>query len=176
MSKKPQRATIIELLTFLNKSSIEPSLAWVIPDLYNKKIEYELQWIYDRAGEDNFYIRKKDHDEYWKQMTAEDLYTMMTVEKLDLASLEFQLLRVICVQAVCSHYFIERAGDLIGKERIEEAIKLITNFTDTHIDKDQDAPDEQEQQISKKQSKQTSGKVPRLKLVRKKNKKDDDED
>lgn len=156
-----KRASIEDLLEFLNSSSIEPNLAWIVPHLYNKKVEYEVLWIYDKTEEFNFHIRQKGQKGAWKGMTASDLVKMMTIEKVDLSNFEFQLLRVICIQAVCSHYYIERSGELIGKEKIEEAIKLITTFT---------KPEEKEDTSCKT-------KIPRLKLVdrkKKKKKKDDD--
>ncbi len=158
MTKKA-RTSIEDLLRFLNSSSIEPNLAWVIPHLYDNAIEFEILWIYDRDEEYNFNIRKKGESGPWKGMTPQDLVKMMTIEKVDLSNFEFQLLRVICIQAVCSHYYIQRASDLIGEKKIQEAIKLITSFT---------AEKESEEEL-------TETKVPRLKLVNKKKKKKKDE-
>lgn len=152
-SKK--RTSLEELLDFINRSSIEPNLAWTLPHLYDKDREFEVQWIYNALSSDNYYIREKGESS-WKTMTGTDLIYLMTTEKIDLIFFEFQLLKIICIQAVCSHYYIERAGDLIGKDKVTEAINLITGFT--------------ESPPTKKKKKE---KVPRLKLVRRKKKKDD---
>ena len=106
---------------------------------------------------ENFYIREKG-ESAWKNMTAVNLVKFMSTEKVDLVYFEFQLLKVICIQAVCSHCYIERAGELIGKDKIEEAINLITSFT--------------ENKDKEKEKKGSS--IPRLKLVRRKKKTDDE--
>ena len=166
MANKP-RTSLNDLLTFLNRSSIEPNLAWTIPHLYNKKKEYEIQWIFNLVAEENFYIREKG-ESAWLNMTSEDLIDYMNIEKLDLIYFEFQLLKVVCIQAVCSHCYIERAGELIGKDKIEEAIKLITSFTE-------EKENQEDKESSEDQDKKGSS-VPRLKLVRRKKKKDNDEE
>lgn len=156
LTEKKERTTLEELLEFLNKSSIEPNLAWTLPHLYEKEREFEVQWIYNALSSANYYFREKG-ESAWKTVIGKDLISLMKSEKVDLTYFEFQLLKIICIQAVCSHYYIERAGDLIGKDKITEAINLITGFT--------------EEKKSSKKSKKS--KIPRLKLVRRKKRRDD---
>lgn len=141
-------------MDFLNKFSTEPSLGWTIPHLYDKNTQVEVHWMYDKTTQYNWYLKKKE-DEAWNNFPAAEMVTYLIDKKLDLSHFELELLRVICVQAVCSHYYIERASELIGKDKIDSAIKVITEILD-----------------EKKQAK----KAPRLKVISFSKKKKEDEE
>ena len=121
------RRTIEELLDFINRFSYERSLSWEVKHLYEKETVFEIQWIYDRTTDLNFYFYKaeKDQDKVWTNTNGDGLMQLLLDEKADLANFELQLLKAIGVQVVCCHYYIERAADLIGADKIEQIVKLI---------------------------------------------------
>jgi hypothetical protein len=156
-----ERVSIEDLLKFLNRCSIEPALIWVLPHLYDKKAQYEVQWSFSKSAEENFHIRKVG-EATWTQLSAEELVKILSIEKVDLAHLEFQLLRTICVQAVCSHYYIERASELIGRDRVMAAIKIISEFSPSSLNPPPPSPPPPPQ---------NSPNPPHLSLVKKKKQK-----
>ena len=163
MNKK--RATILELLDFINKFSFERGLRWSIVNIYQNQISYDICWIHDKATENNWYMKQSDETE-WVTYNPTDLINQMNLLKLDMIEFEIQLLKDICVQAVCSHYFIERASELIGKDKIDSSIELLKQFT---------AEKQQEQEAktpNSTSSKKTKTKTSKLTLV-KKTKKDE---
>jgi hypothetical protein len=143
--------TIEGYMNFLNKFSTEPNLGWLVPHLYNKDMEAEIHWLYDRSTLYNWYLKEKDEDT-WENLTSEEVVDQLINRKFDLSHFEIELLRVICVQAVCAHYYIERAGELVGKDKIEAAIKAISEILN--------------EKKEKKEEKEE--KLPKLKLVKKK--------
>lgn len=137
-----------EYLIFINKCSIEPSLQWTGHHLYDKST-YLIKWILDKKQTENFFIKKTDDkEEIWLAFTAKDLIDFLNNNKIDLYDFEFQILKTICVQAVCSHYYIKRAEELIGRDRVDAALGMITSLK---VD--------------------SKPKIPRLKLIDKKKKK-----
>ena len=149
------RRTIEELLEFINRFSYERNLSWDISHLYEDDISFEIQWLYDRSTDMNFYFRKitKDEEKVWTNTTYGGLFQLMQDEKVDLSNFELQLLKSIGVQVVCCHYYMERASDLIGADKVEQIVKLIDEIA------------------SKETKKQPA---PRLKVVPRKKKDDDD--
>jgi len=140
------KPTIVQMLEFINRFSTEPVLGWIIPHLYDLE-EYEIQWLYDRSTTLNWYVKQKSAD-VWNNVTATQLEQYLIDEKADLNHFEFEILKIICVQAVCAHYYVEKAGKLVGKEKIEAAIKLMYEVLE---------------------DKKTT-KIPKLRLVKKKKK------
>lgn len=174
-----EKATIEELIEFLNRSSIEANMGWEIPHLYNPDKTFELQWIFSSTSTETFYIRITG-DDIWLNMSGLELIDFMNDENLDLVYFEFQLLKTICIQAVCSHYYIRQAGDIIGKDKIEDAINLIVGYQDNKEAEEK----EEEERLAKEEAdlkaeteakakKEDKRKISKLKLVPKKSKNDD---
>lgn len=126
MTKK--RYTLDQILDFVNRFSTENTLSWSVPSLYKKNQIYEIHWIFDRGTDKNWYAKKID-DSDWQNLTASELLQLLIDKKCDLVKFELLLLKDICVQAVCAHYFIEKAGDLIGKDKIDAAIQVMAEIT-----------------------------------------------
>lgn len=124
MSKK---YTINELLEFVNRFSIESSLSWKIGHLYREEIDFEMYWIYDKSTLSNWYI-KKSIDKDWLNMTSTELVKYLVEQKIDLVKFELQLLRDICMQAVCSHYFVLKASELIGEDKVNASIEVMVDL------------------------------------------------
>lgn len=126
MTKK--KYTLDQVLDFVNRFSTENTLSWSIPSLYKKSQVYEVHWIFDRTTDKNWYAKKLD-DSDWQNLTASELLQLLIDKKCDLVKFELLLLKDICVQAVCAHYFIEKASDLIGKDKIDAAIQVMAEIT-----------------------------------------------
>jgi hypothetical protein len=142
------KSLLEEYLNFINKCSIEPTLLWTTKHLYDKST-YQIKWILDKKQIENFFIKKtEDKEEIWLTFTAKELVDFLNKQKVDLYDFEFQVLKTICIQAVCSHYYIKRAEELVGKDRIETALTMVTSLKT-----------------------ETKPKIPRLKLIDKKQKK-----
>lgn len=126
MTKK--KYTLDQLLDFVNRFSTENTLSWSVPSLYRKTQIYEIHWIFDRATEKNWYVKKQDEND-WQNLTASELLQLLIDKKCDLTKFELFLLKDICIQAVCAHYFIEKASDLIGKDKVDAAIQVMAEIT-----------------------------------------------
>lgn len=164
---KQLRPTILQLLQFINKFSFERGMQWTIPNVYQQKIIYEICWIHDKTTDLNWYFKEFATNQ-WHNVTAEDLIHKITTLKLDLVEFEIQLLKDICVQAVCSHLFIEKAAELIGQDKIDSSIQLLKEITEKKSEVEQEAKTTKSTKVAKK----TKIKNNNLKLV-KKSKKDE---
>jgi len=145
MSKK---YTIVELVEFINRFSIEQTISWKINHLYKDKINFEVYWIYDKTTLNNWYVKKSDSDD-WLNMIGPNLIKYLVEQKADLGKFELQLLKDICIQAVCSHYFVLRASDLIGEDKVNASIDVMLDLMK-----------------QKKIEKENTVKLPKLKLVK----------
>lgn len=138
MTKK--RYTLDQLLDFINRFSTENTLSWSVPSLYKRSQVYEVHWIFDRATDKNWYAKKQD-DNDWQNLTASELLQLLIDKKSDLTKFELLLLKDVCIQAVCAHYFIEKASDLIGRDKIDAAIQVMAEITKkVEIEKEKTAP------------------------------------
>ena len=128
-----KKLTLEELLEFLNTTSIDSSMEWEAPHLY-EDTTFQIRWIYDKQTLDNFYVRvKEDEDEDWLNVGEKDLIALLIANKADLSKFELQLLKTICSQTSCCYYYIEQVKALIGKEKTEK----ITSMVDEIIKKKQ---------------------------------------
>jgi hypothetical protein len=150
-----------DLLEFVNRFSIESSLSWTVPHLYKPKTHFEIYWIYDKTTQLNWYT-KKNNDKDWYNMAAQDLLHHLIESQADLSNFELYLLRDICMQAVCSHYFVLKASELIGEDKINASIDVMLDLVEKKKN------DKEIKKLKEKEKKAT-----KLKLVSKK-KKDDE--
>lgn len=160
ISMKKDRPSIESLLEFLNRFSTEPNLSWTISHLYEKEIEIQIQWMYDKTTKLNWYFKLKSA-EIWNVSEIDGLMSFLVAQKADLSQFELDVLKIICVQAVCAHYYIEKAGDLVGRDKIDSSIELLREVLDRK---------------AKEVAQESAKKVPRLKLINKKKRKDDLDD
>jgi len=154
---KKERQSIENLLEFLNKYSTEPNLLWNVPHLYEKE-EILVQWMYDKTTKLNWYFKLKSA-EIWNVSDIRSLMSFLIEKKADLSQFELEVLKIICIQAVCAHYYIEKAGELIGKDKIDSSIEVLREALSRRAIE------------SESQEKTLVKKVPRLKLINKKKKK-----
>jgi hypothetical protein len=152
---KKERQPIENLLEFLNRYSTEPGLVWNVSHLYDKE-EILVQWIYDKTTKLNWYFKLKS-EETWTTSDISGLMNFLIAQKADLSQFELEVLKIICIQAVCAHYYIEKAGELIGKDKIDLSIEALKEVLGRKAESDA--------------TQQSAKKVPRLKLINKKKKK-----
>lgn len=110
-----------------------------------------MQWLFDKTTSFNWYFKKKQEDT-WNVCPSAELLQYLIDEKADLGRFEIELLKVICVQAICCHFYIEKANELIGKERVDGAIRLMNQV----LDQQKEVPE-----------------TPRLRLINRKKKTDE---
>jgi hypothetical protein len=115
-----------ELLKFLDKASIEPHLFWKIPHILNSKILFDIQWVQGKDSKSSFYFKTSD-EESWKEVNAEQLLSSLAKEGADLEYFEMMAKKVILTQSILAHYYIEKAGNLVGPQNIQSAIDMISN-------------------------------------------------
>jgi len=157
---KKDKQSIESLLEFLNRFSTESSLSWTVSHLYESEIGFEIQWMYDKTTKLNWYF-KTAATEIWNTADVDGLMDFLIKNKADLSQFEIDILKIICLQAVCDYFYIEKAGEMIGKDRIDSSIQLLKEVLDQKAE-----PTEQE--VVKK--------IPRLKLLNKKKKSDELDD
>lgn len=114
-----------QLLEFLDRASIESHIFWKVPHILNPKILFEIQWAQNKESKSSFYFKVSDEDS-WREVSAEQLLNLMNKEGADLEYFEMMVKKVILTQSILAHYYIEKAGDLVGPQNIQSAIDMIS--------------------------------------------------
>jgi hypothetical protein len=114
-----------ELLEFLDRASIEPHLFWKIPHILNPKILFDIQWAQGKESKSSFYYKTSDEDA-WKEVNAQQLLSSLLKDGADLEYFETMVKKVILTQSILAHYYIEKAGNLVGPQNIQSAIDMIS--------------------------------------------------
>lgn len=117
-----KKIIIDDLLSFLDRASIEPQLVWNISHLYTKE-NFKIQWIHGSEDGPSFFLQKTGQDE-WLNLDEKQLLEVLIKEKANLTEFQFELLKTISIQISCSHYYIEKATELIGKDKVKSIVDM----------------------------------------------------